>query len=121
MLLPDDRRAIADRLLRPAAELIADQHWGLSNWQAQHNVALAVAGRLLEDPGLVSNAFYDEEGGFFTHFAQGAPDGFWSEGTWGYHLIALSSLLYLAELGQRAGLNTYSHPTLRAMFATSWR
>lgn len=66
---------------------------------------MAITGLVLNDQSLVTEAFYDPGGGFFAQLDQGAAaDGFWWEGSWGYHLFAVQGFLYLAEMGERAGL-----------------
>ena len=113
-----DRIAIEHGLLRPAAQLIGRNHAGQSNWQSWHNAALAAVGFELEDPVLVAQAMLDESNGFefqMTHSV--SADGFWYEGSWGYHFFALHAHQYLAEMAVRAGLDPYGQSGLRAMFS----
>ncbi|MBI5302081.1 MAG: heparinase II/III family protein [Chloroflexi bacterium] len=115
-LTPADRTKIADNVLRQAAANIQGNRVKLSNWQTWHNAALAAAGFALEDDKLVSDAYADPENGFLVQIAQGAAaDGFWWEGSWGYHYFTLQPMLYLAEMGDRVGLEPYAQPNLRAM------
>jgi sugar lactone lactonase YvrE len=114
-LSPADHAAIATGLLRPAITVIAGNPRQMSGWQASHNAAMAIAGLVLDDPRLVADAFYDAENGFFIHLVHGSIDGFWWEGSWMYHFGNMQSLIYMAEMGARAGLDPYNHPNLRAM------
>ncbi len=116
-LLDDARRDhIEQGLLRAAAAVIARHDAGRSNWQAWHNAGIAAAGRAMEDPRLVAWAV-DGAHGFFYHMDQSVTsDGFWYEGSWGYHFYTLSAMTDLAELGKRAGLDLFSDPKLRAMY-----
>ena len=116
-LAPTDRAAIADNVLRPAIAEIEGNRAGLSNWQAWHNAAIATVGFALNDASLVELAYNDPAEGFFKQLTGGAvADGFWWEGSWGYHFCALNAMLYLAEMGTRAGIDTYGQPDLRAMW-----
>jgi len=107
---------IEQDLLEAAALVIERHDAGKSNWQAWHNAAFATAGRAAGDPTLVARAINGRHG-FFYHMAESvSPDGLWYEGSWGYHFYTLSALTYLAELGERAGLDLFGDPSLRAMY-----
>ncbi len=110
------REHIEQGLLRPAAAVIARHDAGTSNWQAWHNAALAAAGRAMEDPRLVARAIYGTHGFFFHMDESVSADGFWYEGSWGYHFYTLSALTYLAELGKRAGVDLFGDERLKSMY-----
>jgi hypothetical protein len=115
-LSPADRATIADNVLRLAVVEIQGNREGLSNRQTWHNAGIAAVGFALGDEGLVNEAYRDPENGFFVQLAKGAEqDGFWWESTWHYHFYTLQPMLYLAEMGIRAGIDTYGQPNLRAM------
>ncbi len=119
-LSPADRTTIADKLLRPAVAVIQGNRAKLSNWQTWHNAAIAAVGFALEDAKMVNDAYYDPENGFFAQIEQGAAqDGFWWEGSWGYHFFTLQPMLYLAEMGTHVGIDTYAQQNLRAMLMAS--
>ncbi len=110
------REHIEQDLLEAAASVILRHDAGKSNWQAWHNAGIAAAGRAAGDPTLVARAINGRHG-FFYHMAESVTsDGFWYEGSWGYHFYTLSALTYLAELGKRAGLDLFADPSLRAMY-----
>ncbi len=116
-LSPLDRATIADNVLRPAVAKIEGNRAGVSNWQTWHNAAIATVGFALNDARMVNLAYNDPEDGFFKQLRDGASaDGFWWEGSWGYHFYTLSAMIYLAEMGARAGIDTYAQPNLRAMW-----
>ena len=116
-LSPADRGSIADNLLLPAAAEIQGNPTGLSYSQTWHNAAIAAVGYALNDAELVQSAYDDPDNGFFKQLADGpAADGVWREGSWNYHLSALNAMIFLAEMGARAGIDTYSVPSLRAMW-----
>ena len=112
-----DRDMIAKNVLRPAVVEIQGNRAGMSNWQTWHNAALASAGFALGDEKLVNEAYNDPQEGFFKQLTDGAAnDGFWWEGSWGYHFFTLHAMLDLAEMGNRAGIDTFASPNLRAMW-----
>ncbi len=57
-----DRRRGENDLLRPAAELIARNPQGRSNWQFWHNAAIGAVGFALGDPELVRRAYPSDLG-----------------------------------------------------------
>jgi hypothetical protein len=115
-LAADDRAKIANQVLRPAVANIQANRAKLSNWQTWHNAAIAIVGFALNDATLVNEAYYDSENGFMTQIENGAAqDGFWWEGSWGYHFFTLEPMLYLAEMGARIGINPYAQTNLHAM------
>ncbi len=117
-LSPADRAAIADNVLRPAVAEIEGNRAGLSNWQTWHNAAIATVGFALNDARLVDEAYNDPDNGFFKQLREGAAaDGFWWEGSWDYHFFTLNAMIDLAEMGARAGIDTYAQPNLRAMWS----
>ncbi len=116
-LAPADRAAIANGLLRPAVAEIEGNPMGLSNWQTWHNAAIATVGFALNDTRMVNEAYNDPANGFFMQLRDGASaDGFWWESSWGYHFYALNAMIDLAEMGARAGIDTYAQSNLRAMW-----
>jgi hypothetical protein len=117
VLSATDRDAIEANLLRASAFTIKRHDSGKSNWQAWHNAAMAAAGRALEDPRWVAHALWGKSG-FHFHMAESVlTDGFWFEGSWGYHFYTLSPMTYLAELGERGGFSLYPNPALRSMYS----
>jgi hypothetical protein len=116
VLTSADQNAIADGLLRPATTVIKGNNHGLSNWQAWHNTAMTITALIFDDLTTVADRFNNSTNGFFTHLAQGAAaDGFWWENSWGYHFFTLKALVYMAEMGARNGLDSYTAPNLRKM------
>ena len=116
-LSPADRRAIADNVLLPAVAEIQGNPAGLTNWQTWHNAAIAAVGFALNDARLVQDAYDDPDNGFFRQLADGADaDGVWWESSWDSHMSTLNAMVYLAEMGARAGIDTYAQPNLRAMW-----
>ncbi len=104
-----DRRAAANGLFRPAAEVIRQHRMGVHNIQCWKNSAVGLVGLLLDDPVLVADAVASPHG-FQAQVAQGiSADGQWYEGAWGYHFYTMMAVLPLAEAGERCGLGLYAY------------
>lgn len=107
VLTPADHQAIREQLLRPAARLILKHNIGIHNIQCWHNAAIGAAGLMLRDRDLVSFAV-DGDVGVLQQLKQGVlGDGFWHEGSWGYHFYGLRPLLAWTEALRNCGLNLY--------------
>lgn len=116
-VMTDAQRAhIEQDLLRPAVATIARHPAGISNWQSWHNAGMGAVGFALEDPALIATVLRGSEGFEFQMQQSVTSDGFWYEGSWGYHFYALSALMQLAEMASRAGYDAYANPSLRGMF-----
>lgn len=113
----DDHAAIAAGLLRPMVETIRRNKAGRSNWQSWHNAAIASVGFLLRDEGMVHFAINDPKNGFLYQMRDSVfPSGMWYEGAPSYHWYALSAHVYLLEAAERAGMDLYAMPIVKAMF-----
>ncbi len=116
-LRQEDLVPITRSLLRAAASTLSRNPAGASNWQSWHNAALGAVGLALQDPPILQQALLDPLNGFLFQMKNSVTrDGFWYEGSWGYHFYALSAHSYLAEMSARAGLDLFAEPSLRAMF-----
>jgi len=90
--------------LREDAATILRNDRGDSNWQAAHNVALHAIGVLCQDGDLCDLVIHDERRGLLRHLRCGVrEDGYWWEGSPGYHLFTSSSLFALAEQIRNTG------------------
>jgi len=104
---PADHQAIREQLLRPAARLILKHNIGIHNIQCWHNAAIGSAGLMLRDRDLLSFAV-ESEVGILAQIKQGVlSDGFWHEGSWGYHFYGMRPLLAWAEALRNCGFNLY--------------
>jgi hypothetical protein len=103
-------------LLREGAWVIGRNDAGESNWQSWHNAAVGAVGFTLDDPRLISNAWNHGSGYLFQMAGSVSGDGFWYEGSWGYHFYALRPLSYTAEMAMRGGLDPLAGTPLLAMF-----
>ena len=93
---------VRDRVLEPAARLIAQFDEGGSNRQVWNNAALLAAGRLLGDDTLVRNAVHGRSG-IVSHLSNGLlEDGTWFEGE-NYHMFAHRGLWYGLTMARNAG------------------
>jgi len=117
VLSEDDRQAVAEKLLQPAArEVILPHIKGVHNIQCWKNSAVGLVGLLLGDDELVWEAVENPEQGYWKQMAAGVtPDGAWWEGAWGYHFYTLSALWGLTEGARNCGLDLYGE-ALRRMY-----
>ncbi len=97
---------IENSLLYEGYKVIEKSKAGKSNWQSWHNVAMASIGFATDDFGIVASAINDDANGFLFQLKESiSPDGFWYEGSWGYHFFALRPLVFTAEMMKRAGMD----------------
>ncbi|MFB3881110.1 MAG: alginate lyase family protein [Armatimonadota bacterium] len=117
----DDCRQIEEHLLRPAAEIVRRHDNGTGNWQAWHNAALLACGVCLRDPDLVCQAVNGKSGFQFQMANSVRDDGFWWEGSWGYHYYSLGALVALVEMARRVGIDLYGNRRYRSLFEAPLR
>jgi hypothetical protein len=87
-----DRDTIARRLLLPSAALIHKQTTQIHNIHSWHNAAVGLIGLAVGATNLV-DAAVDGPHGLEAQIAKGVlADGFWYEGSIGYHFYTVSSL-----------------------------
>jgi len=110
------RRKIETQLIRPAVEVIRRNKSGLSNWQSWHNAGLGAAALCLRDQALLEEVLNGPDGFQFQMANSVTADGFWYEGSWGYHFYALSAHVHLAEMAARAGIDLWQNPRLKSLF-----
>jgi heparinase II/III-like protein len=94
---------VRERIIAPAAELIASYDEGASNRQVWNDAALLAAGRLLDARELVDAAVHGQSGLVY-HLEHGLlADGTWYEGE-NYHLFAHRGLWYGVTMAERAAI-----------------
>jgi len=112
-----DKRAIENKLFRPAAEGI--ERCGLGgNWGSWHLSAVGVVGFAIRDAGMVEFALKAFDGQMRDQLGS---DGLWPESVHCYHFFPLQAFTYFAEAACRAGIDLYNYQPmpgkgLRAMF-----
>ena len=107
-LSEEQRKAIEEKLLRPAAGLIMEHRIGIHNIQCWKNSAVGSVGFLLGDEELIEEAIYNPDRGYWRQMRDGVlPDGVWWEGAWGYHFYTLSALWSLAEAARNCGIDLH--------------
>ncbi len=112
-----DRERIQDRLFRELIRTIRRPRPGPSNWHSWHNAYLLCAGYVLDDATLVRQTL-DGPWGVRDQLRQCVDgDGFWFEGSIGYHFYALTALVDSVEAAYRHGVDLWSDPKLVAMFS----
>lgn len=112
---------VRDRVIVPAARLIAEFDEGSSNRQVWNDAALMAAGRLLGDEVLVREAALGRSG-VVSHLATGLlEDGSWFEGE-NYHVFAHRGLWYGVTMAEAAGIELSSALVRRfdEGFVTPW-
>ncbi|MCS7458673.1 heparinase II/III family protein [Paenibacillus doosanensis] len=113
----EESRMIADQLLLPALDVIANNPAGISNWQTYHNAAKALVAAALGDEEMMRQAVHDPENGFYFQMANSlGEDGFWYEGAWGYHFYTLEAQTLIVLAGESFGLRLYEEPRFQSMF-----
>ena len=113
VLTPADHQAIREQLIRPAARLILKHDCGIHNIQCWHNAAIGAAGLMLKDRDLVGFAV-DGDVGIRAQIRKGMlGDGFWCEGSWGYHFYGMRPLLAWMEALRNCGLDLYDEKVKR--------
>lgn len=109
---------VRDRVIEPSARLIAEFNEGESNRQVWNNAALAAAGRLLGDSGMVEAALSGSTGLAYHLQTSLLGDGTWYEGE-NYHLFAHRGLWYGVQIAETAGVSLPPH--LVARFQVGFR
>ena len=104
-------------LIRAAIATIQRYDAGKSNWQAWHNAAIGAAGYALNEKNWVTQALKGKSG-FAYHIKNSMlADGFWYEGSIGYHNYTLSAYHWLALAAKQAGQNLYTQGLLKMVKA----
>ena len=115
VLSPAEHHTIREQLIRPAAQLILKHNIGIHNIQCWHNCAVGMAGLMVRDPELLAFTV-DGDVGVRQQIHQGIlPDGFWHEGSWGYHFYGLTPLLTWTMALRNCGLDLLDD-RMRGMF-----
>ncbi|MCR8634058.1 heparinase II/III domain-containing protein [Paenibacillus radicis (ex Xue et al. 2023)] len=116
-LTAEEQDEIESRLLRPALDVIGNNPKEKSNWQTYHNAAKALVAAALGDNDLMAEVVDDPENGFLFQMEHSlADDGFWYEGSWGYHFYTLEAQVMIAIAGLSFEMKLYEHPRFQRMF-----
>jgi hypothetical protein len=115
-----DQRAkshIENDLLRASYETVSKAHKEpTDNIQSWINAAIAAVGFTLHDATLIHEAI-DGPIGFRYQMHRFVIQGFWIEGSFGYHFYALRALAATAQMAKRAGIDLWSQePALLSLF-----
>lgn len=113
---------VRDRIVAPAAKIIADYDEGTSNRQAWNVAALFAAARVLDDKRAALDAVNGPSGLLFLLSRALLADGSWYEGE-NYHVFAHRGLWYGVMMAERAGIELPPALVARfdAGFALPWR
>lgn len=113
---PEDHQRVEQSYLREVCKTIQRNDAGISNWQSWHNAGVAAVGFCLNDPVLAGWAINGKSGLRFQLQRSILPDGFWYEGTAGYHFYALDALRRTVEAAHYAGIDFYSSAAYRSLY-----
>jgi hypothetical protein len=103
-----DIEFLAEKMLRPAAEMIKDHQWGIHNICCWHASAYGLVGIALGDQQLLGAAINGPKG-FHAQVEKGVTtDGPWYEGAWGYHFYTMAALEPLAIAAKNLGIDVHS-------------
>ena len=108
---------IENDLLRASYRTVSKANKGpTDNIQAWINAAIAAVGFTLHDSALIHEAI-DGPIGFRYQMHHFVTDGFWIEGTFGYHFYALRALVATAQMAKCDGINLWKQePALLSLF-----
>lgn len=108
---------IENDLLRAIYRTVSKAHKGpTDNIQSWINAAIAAVGFTLQDPALIHEAI-DGPIGFRSQMRNFVTQGFWIEGTFGYHFYALRALVATAQMAKLHGINLWvQEPALLSLF-----
>jgi len=106
VLQPEQKRLIEETWFRPTAHFLLRQTSVIHNIHCWHNAAIGSIGFLLADKKLIDFAFNNPQSGFYAQVRKGVrEEGFWFEGSTGYHFYTLSALENLVLAAQRNGVD----------------
>ncbi len=116
-LSAEDREKIADDLLLPAAELVRAARRSIHNIPCWENAAFGLVGLTLGNEELAADAI-NSKLGFRNQVIEGvSEEGFWYEGSWGYHYYTMSALQPLAVAAEHCGIDLYTERYSRMFVA----
>lgn len=108
---------IENDLLRASYRTVSKAAKGpTNNIQSWINAAIAAVGFTLHEPALIHQAI-DGPIGFRYQMRHFVTEGFWVEGTFGYHFYALRALVATAQMAKCNGIDLWNQePALLSMF-----
>jgi len=114
----EQRRHMADDWLRPTGRFLITQRSTVHNIHCWYNAAILALGLALGDQEMVKFALEGPNGGFREQIAKGVmADGYWYEGSYGYHFYTLSALANFIFPALNNGLDLSQElPRVKAMY-----
>lgn len=106
LFTPENHAQLERSFFRPSVEAILDYDEQRNNRQAFNNAGILAVGYLLQDSTLVDYALNGPHGFYFHMENSVLSDGMWYEGD-NYHFATLPSLVNIAEICLRNGLDLY--------------
>jgi hypothetical protein len=111
--LPPATRQAVEQMLREDVRVSLRYDEGLSNRQCHHNLAIASVGLCLGDDELIRAALGSLQNQLTWAILD---DGFWWEGSPGYHFYAVRTILALQEILARSGLRAVGEARAKLAF-----
>jgi hypothetical protein len=112
-----ERTAVADQILRPAADLLMLNNEGRHNHQTWYNSGVGVIGLALGEREYVWYALLKDDSSLGYQLDKSiTDDGMWYEGSMHYQFYVIRALQPLMEATHHAGFNVYEHPHYKALF-----
>ena len=112
-----ERTAVADQLLRPAADLLMLNNEGRHNHQTWYNSGVGIIGFVLGDKEYVWYALLKDDSSLGYQLEKSVTDdGMWYEGSMHYQFYVLRALQPLMEATHHAGFDVYNHPKYKGLF-----
>ena len=109
------REHVEQHLFRLTVITLTMFNQGVNNHQTWYNAGLMALASVLEDADLVRRVLTGY-GGYYDQLDRSiGEDGFWYEGTVGYHRYALSAMRHIVTTGRRMGLPLHEDDRLRRM------
>ncbi len=101
-----DNKLIIEKLLKPAADIIASSKSEISNIQCWKNTAIGLIGLVTNDKKYIDYALLNKNYGINAQIAKGfSKDGYSIDMSPSYHFYALNALVVLANAAKNAGFN----------------
>ncbi|GAB4262926.1 MAG: hypothetical protein Kow0080_00740 [Candidatus Promineifilaceae bacterium] len=112
-----ERTAVADQILRPAADLLMLNNEGRHNHQTWYNSGVGIIGFVLGEREYVWYALLKDDSSLVYQLDKSiTDDGMWYEGSMHYQLYVLRALQPLLEATYHAGFDVYGHPHIKGLF-----
>ena len=116
LLTPEQKEKMREGLFFPAADFLMQQRSSqLHNHEVVIDSAIAAIGVVFSRKDYIDFAVYGDYGLFYQLDHGILEDGFWIEGSVGYHFFTLQNLFSYEKLARHTPYSTLSHPGILKM------